>query len=136
MTAIQYYPGYSQIQVRDNLIVQAIAFITQSFPMIVTTVNDHGYVKGMLVTFLINPIFGMQQLNYKIGQVLDLTLNTLTISIDSTLYTPFAYPIPLPDNYTQPVVIPYASGPQLPPKPLPYGNQTSFEGTIYNQGLA
>lgn len=134
MTSITYYPGYSQVQVQENLRVQTISSITQAFPMVITTINDHDYVAGMQVRFLIPSQFGMVQLNNLIGQVTQLTLNTLTINIDSTNFTPFAYPSPLPNAYTPPSVIPNSSGPYLPPFPLPYGNQDSFEGTIFNAG--
>jgi hypothetical protein len=134
MTAVTYYPGYSQVQVEENLRVQTIASITQSNPMVVTTVNNHGYVAGMKVTFLIPPQFGMSQLNNLIGQVTQLTLNTLTINIDSSRFNAFSYPSPLPNAYTPPSLIAYSSGPYLPPQPLPYGNQDSFEGVIFNNG--
>jgi hypothetical protein len=135
MTSVMYYPGYSQIQVKENLLVQTIASITNNFPMVVTTINNHGYVQGMDVTFLIPSGFGMQQLNGRVLQVQQLTLNTLTINIDSTNFTPFSYPFPLPSSYTNPSVIPNNSGRYLPPKPLPYGNQSSFEGCIFNNGI-
>lgn len=134
MTSIIYYPGYSQVQVQENLRCQTILSITQANPMVVTTVNDHGYVIGMDVTFLIPPSFGMVQLNNQNAQVISVTNNTLTVNLDSTNYTVFAYPSPLPGAYTPPSVIPNSSGKYLPPLPLPYGNQDSFEGVIYNAG--
>jgi hypothetical protein len=136
MTAVVYYPGYSQVQVQENLRTQTIASITNAFPMVVTTVNNHGYVAGMDVTFLIPTQFGMTQLNGVNVQVLVASGNSLTINLDSTSFTPFAYPSPLPSAYTPPSVIPNSSGPYLPPQPLPFGNQNSLEGTIYNAGLA
>jgi hypothetical protein len=134
MTSVEYYPGYSQTQIKENLTVQTIASVTQANPCVVTTVNDHGYVAGMMVTFLITPQFGMVQLNRLNRQVLSVTSNTLTLDLNSTGFTAFAYPSPLPSAYTPPSVIPTSSGPYLPPIPLPYGNQDSFEGVIYNNG--
>jgi hypothetical protein len=134
MSTVTYYPGYSQLQIKMNLIWQVIASITRSFPMVVTTVNNHKYVAGMEVKFLIPQAFGMQQLNNLRGQVIQLTSNTLTIDIDSTNFTSFAYPSPLPSAYTAPTVFADSSGPYLAPLPLPYGNQDSFEGVIYNNG--
>lgn len=134
MSSVVYYPGYSQVQVQENLLVQTIASITNANPMVVTTVKNHGYVPGMKVTFLIPQQFGMVQLNNLIGQVTQLTSNTLTINIDSTHFTPFAAPSPLPSAYTNPSVIPNNSGPYLAPLPLPYGNQDSFQGVFYNNG--
>lgn len=135
MSSVIYYPGYSQLQVGQNLKTQAIDSITQANPMVVTTVNDHDYVNGMIVTFLIPTQFGMVQLNGLNGQVIANTSNTLTIDIDSNNFSTFSYPSPLPSAYTSPSVIPVSSGPYLPPVPLPYGNQDSFEGVIYNAGV-
>lgn len=130
-----YYPGYVQVQVRENLIVQTIDSITQAFPAVLTTINDHGYVAGMMVTFLIPTQFGMIELNNQNIQVLELTNNTLTLNVDTRNYTAFAYPSPLPNAYTPPSVIPNSSGPYLPPLPLPLPDQNSFEGCIYNNGM-
>lgn len=134
MTSVIYYPGYSQLQVRENLRVQTIESVTNANPCVVTTVNDHGYVAGMVVRFLVPTQFGMVQLNNVNCQVLQVTSDTLTLNLDSTNFSVFSYPSPLPSSYTPPSVIPNSSGPYLPPLPLPYGNQDSFEGVIYNNG--
>ena len=134
VSSVQYYPGYSQQQVHPNLLTKTISAITNSNPMVVTTQFPHHYVAGMNVTFLIPSMFGMTQLNNMNAQVLSLTTNTLTINLDSTNFPVFSYPNPLPSAYTPPSVIPNSSGPYLQPQPLPYGNQESFEGTIYNAG--
>ncbi len=133
-SSVQYYPGYSQQTIIENLVWKSIESITQAFPMLVTTVQDHKYTAGIRVRFQIPSMFGMIQLNGVEVQVLSVTSNTLTVNLDSSNFTPFAYPSPLPEAYTPPVVIPDASGPYLPPLPLPYGNQKSFEGTEFNNG--
>lgn len=135
MTSVIYYPGYSQVQVHDNLVIKTILSISNANPMVVTTTQPHGYVAGMMVTFLIPTQFGMVQLNNLNVQVISLTSDTLTINLDSTGFAPFAYPSPLPQTYTPPSIIPNSSGSYLPPIPLPYGNQDSFEGVIYNNGI-
>jgi len=131
---VVYYPGYGQLQTHQNLLTKTIASISNSNPMQLTTTFPHHYALGMNVTFLIPPQFGMTQLNRLIGQVTQLTSTTLTINIDSTNFTAFTYPSPLPSAYTPPSVIPYSSGAVLSPTPLPYGNQDSFQGVIYNNG--
>lgn len=133
--SIEYYPGYAQQTVYENLRVQTITAVTNAFPMVVTTLLDHYYDVGMMVTFLIPPRFRMIELNGKNVQVIDMTSNTLTINLDSREFEPFAYPSPLPEAYTPPSIIPNSSGPYLPPLPLPYGNQNSFEGVIFNNGI-
>lgn len=133
--SIVYYPGYSQIVVTPNLRTKTILSITNAFPMVITTDGDHGYVVGMEVRFLIPTQFGMQELNkVDVAQVIEITSDTLTINLDSSAFTAFAYPMSLPNAYTPPSVIPNNSGAYLPPLPLPFGNQTSFEGVIYNAG--
>lgn len=102
--------------------------------MVVTTTTDHHYVAGMRVRFQIPSQFGMFQLNGVEAQIISLTNNTLTVNVDSRNFTPFAYPSPLPEAYTPPVVIPDASGKFLPPPPYPEPTQTSFEGVIFNDG--
>ncbi len=136
MSSVTYYPGYAQQQVSDNLIVQTIQNITNANPMVVTTVNPHGYTVGMVVRFVIPNLFGMIQLNGLAGQVIELTSNTLTISINSINFLPFSYPISLPSAYTYPSVIPNNSGVVLTPNPLPYGNQDTFQGAIWNNGAS
>lgn len=133
-TVVQYYPGYSQLQVQDNLRCQTIASITNANPCVVTTNNNHGYPAGLKVKFLIPTQFGMVQLNLVNTQVISVTSNSLTLDLDSTNFSTFAYPSPLPSAYTNPSVIPNSSGPYLTPLPLPYGNQDSLEGSIFNAG--
>ncbi len=132
--SVQYYPGYSQVQVSEIFVVQTISSITQAYQAVLTTTQDHGYQAGLMVSFLIPPSFGMIELNGLIVQVLEVTSDTLTLNIDTRSFTPFAYPSPLPSAYTPPSVIPNGSGPPLNP-PLPYGNENTFIGTTYNNGV-
>jgi hypothetical protein len=134
MTSIIYYPGYSQVKIQENLQVKTILSITNSNPMLVMTASNHGYVVGMMVKFLIPEQFKMVELNNIDCQVISLTDDTLTLNLDSTNFSIFSYPSPLPSAYTNPSVIPNSSGPYLPPLPLPFGNQDSFEGVIFNNG--
>ncbi len=134
-SSVTYYPGYNQTTVSENLVWQPIESISNSNPMIVTTIQDHHYTAGMRVRFQIPQMFGMRQLNDIETQVISLTNKTLTFNVDSSNFGIFAYPSPLPEAYTPPVIVPDASGPYLPPLPLPYGDQNSFEGAEYNNGL-
>ena len=135
VSSVMYYPGYSQIQVSQNLIWQNIVSITNANPCVVTTVNDHNYPAGVKVRFNIPTAFGMQQLNSLTAQIISVTNNTMTLALDTLNFLPFAYPSSLPEAYTSPTVFANSSGPYLPPLPLPYGNQDSFEGVIFNNGF-
>ena len=136
MSVVTYYPGYSQEQVHQNLIVQTILSITKANPAVLTTSVNHNYPAGVGVNFLIPPSFGMVELNPLNIEIIAVTPNTMTLALDTTHFTAFAYPSPLPSAYTPPSVIPNNSGAALPPTPLPYGNETSFEGSIYNNGVS
>lgn len=133
-SSVMYYPGYSQVQVKENLIVRQIEVISNTYPMVVGTTENHGYVLGMMIKFSIPKQFGMNELNDLDGQVVALTDKFLAISIDSTNFSLFSYPSSLPSAYVQPSIIPNSSGSYLPPKPLPYGNQNSFQGVFFNNG--
>jgi len=131
--SIVYYPGYSQRVVATKFPHMEISAITNAFPMVLTTTTDHDYVQGMNVAFLIPLQYGMQQLNGKNGNILSVTSDTMTIDIDSSLFSPFSIPSPLPSAYTPPTVFSNAEGFKIPPT-LPYSNQHALEGTVYNAG--
>lgn len=134
-SSVMFYPGYSQVTITENLVWKTIDSISQNYPMVVTTTMDHHYSAGIRIRFNIPRMFGMVQLNDVEAQVISITNNTLTVNVDSSNFAPFAYPSPLPEAYTPPVVVPDASGAYLnPPPPLPLPDQTSFEGVIYNNG--
>ena len=134
-SSVTYYPGYAQVQVHPNILIKTISAISNANPMVVTTSFPHLYPIGMDVRFFIPVIFGIQQLNKITAQIIDTTTNTLTISLDSTNFSIFSYPSPLPSAYTPPSVIPNNSGAFLKvPPPLPYANENSFEGVIFNNG--
>ena len=133
---VMYYPGYSQIQISENLLWQEIVSISNGYPMVVTTLNNHNYMAGMNISFLIPVQYGASELNGINAQVLSIpTPKTLSIDYDTTQTSAFAYPNPLPNAYTPATIIPNSSGSYLPPLPLPNANQESFEGVIYNNGL-
>ena len=136
MSVVQYYPGYSQQQVHYNLIVRIIDSITSANPAVVTTTENHEYVTGMDVRFQIPLSFGMRQLNNITAQVTVIDDVSFSINVNTTSMQPFAYPSPLPNAFDNPVVIPNNSGILVPPTPLPFGNQTSFEGTEFNNGIS
>lgn len=132
-SSVIYYPGYSQVQVQYNFLVHKIASITNSYPMVVNTVDNSNYRPGMIVTFLIPSQFGMTEINNVNGYVLSVSGTNITIDLDSTHFRIFSYPSPLPFAYTPPSIIPQATGKQKPSQ-LPYGNENYFDGTIFNNG--
>lgn len=76
-----------------------ITSITQATNAVVTTSFDHGIripAPGVgvyaFLTFTITSPYGMVQLNDKLVKVLSVTANTLTLDLDTTGFTAFAYP--------------------------------------------
>ena len=59
---------------------------------IITTADEHSYVKGNTVGFLIPQSFGMRELNSLEANVLEVTDDTLTVDINTTQFTPFVVP--------------------------------------------
>ena len=132
--SVIYYPGYGQRQVQQNIIIQQIAAITNAVQMQVTTTNPNFYHISQKVTFSIPSIFGTRELNTISGVIIQVISDSIFITdIDSSYLTPFAYPITLPQAYSLPYVVPYSSGPQIPPT-IPLPDQNSFYGTVYNNG--
>ena len=134
LSTVTYYPGYSQTQTQPYPKKHLIDSITQSDPMIVTTVEPHHYHAGQNVAFIIPGGYGMPQLNKINANIIDVTTDTITLDFDSTNFSPFSYPNPLPLAYSLPYVIPNAEGPQPEPA-LPYGNQNSFFGALRNREI-
>ena len=129
---VTYYPGYSQVQVTWTPPVCTIASITNANPMVITTTTSNGYIPGQQIRFLIPPGFGMQVLNQILANVISATTFTITTDIDSSNFSTFSYPSPLPTSYTNPSVIPNSSGQPIP-KPLPGSNQNQFGDAFRNE---
>lgn len=104
--------------------------------MIVTFSEVDDYTTGQNISFFIPIEYGMQELNDINGNIIEI-IDSLNIRVDinSTYFSTFSYPSPLPNAYSLPYAIPNAEGIQPEPPPLPYGNQKPFQGTVYNNGI-
>jgi hypothetical protein len=90
---------YPNLYLPGNRYITAIS--SSGVNTVVTTAVNHNFVVGQEVTFTIPPQWGMTQLDQaaiaaanpqtKI-YVLSVTANTLTVNIDSSAFTAFAYP--------------------------------------------
>jgi hypothetical protein len=71
-----------------------ITKITQAAQAVVTMSVNHGYTVGQLVRINVPSAFGMIEMNGLQGTVLavDLVNNTITLNIDSTAFSAFAFP--------------------------------------------
>lgn len=71
-----------------------ITAITQAAQAVVTLSVSHGYVVGQLVRFSIPAAFGMVEMDGLTGEItaINTTTNTMTVDINSTGFTAFAFP--------------------------------------------
>lgn len=69
-----------------------ISGITAANPCVISTTVDHAYVAGQQIRIYVPTGWGMVQLNGLIGTITAVTHNTLTVNIDSSAMTAFAYP--------------------------------------------
>ena len=69
-----------------------ISGVTNSSPAIVTTVNPHGYLTGMVMRLDIPEACGMQQANGLTGEITVIDPTSFSIAIDTTDFYPFIIP--------------------------------------------
>lgn len=85
---VKYYPLYYP---RRNI----IASITKAATAVIKFVATHQYTAGQAVRLNIMPGSGMPEMDGLIGNILsvDLVNNTITVDIDSTAFTAYAFPL-------------------------------------------
>lgn len=130
---------------------RAIASITLANPMVVTTLYQQNYHVGDKVRFQIPTVFGMQQLNstsnglpveYTITAVNNAVgTQTVTLNVDSSAFTAFAWPAAASFPFSLPLMIPQGEGNTnnlgafgVSPTPLPYANQDVLSFARQNTG--
>lgn len=71
-----------------------ITAITAASSAVITLSVTHGFTVGQLVRIIVPDAFGMTQINGQLGTVtaINTTNNTITVNIDSSGYTAFAFP--------------------------------------------
>lgn len=67
--------------------------ISQATSAVVTLSEAHSYVLGQLVHFSIPSTFGMTQMNQLTGRITAVGTYTVTVNIDSSAFTAFAFPL-------------------------------------------
>lgn len=92
-----------------------ITNITQAASAVVTLSVTHGYVVGEKVFFSVSTPFGMTQINGKYGEItaINTTTNTITVNIDTTGYTAWAWPATTAVPFTFPQVVPAGEIPTI-----------------------
>lgn len=69
-----------------------ITGITAANPAVVSVSTTHSYNVGSKVRIIVPSDFGMTEINKQIAEVTAIGANTLTLDVDSSGYTAFAYP--------------------------------------------
>lgn len=87
-----------------------ISSITNAQQAVVTFDADHDYTEGEIISFRVQPAFGMFEINNKKGRVLSKTSDTVTVDIDSTTWTPFTLARLNQPGTSPPMAVPSCSG--------------------------
>jgi hypothetical protein len=69
-----------------------ITNISQAANAVVTVSTLHNYVAGMNITFSVPTTYGMYQITNMTGTILSVTAYTLTVNINTSGFTAFAFP--------------------------------------------
>jgi hypothetical protein len=77
----RYYPQF-----------RYIGAMTAANPCVITTTVDHGFTAGQLVRLVVPTGWGMTQANEQQVTITAVTHNTLTVNLDTSSFTAFAYP--------------------------------------------
>lgn len=95
-----------------------ITAITAANPAVVTCSVTHGFVVGEKVRLIVPAAFGMTQMNGLLGTITAISTanNTVTLDIDSSAFTAFAYPTSAVAalGVTFPQIIPIGEAAQVP----------------------
>lgn len=78
--------------------MKAISNITNGFPAVVTTTTDHNYINGIIVRIVIQPGYGMQQLNMLMGAITIIDATNFNLFIDTTAFDPYVTPSTTPQT--------------------------------------
>jgi len=94
--------------VRGSPAFQYITNITNDVQATITTAANHDYSLGEIVTFKVGKDHGMVEINNQSATILEISLNTLKVAINTSFYTSFINA----GIYTQypALVVPSASG--------------------------
>lgn len=117
---------------------RVIASISQATSAVIIMNVTHGFTVGQEVRILVSSDFGMTQINNQLAVItaINTTTNSITVNIDTTSYTAFAYPSSATAalGVTFPQVVPVGEA-AINSVSQPYGNllddatrNTSFTG--------
>lgn len=86
-----------------------ISAITQAANAVVTVTVDHTFQVGQEVRFKVPAIYDMVEMDDLSGTVTAVAISTITVDIDSTAFTAFAFPLTAEVPFTPAIVVPYGT---------------------------
>ena len=109
--------------------------ITKAASAVVTLSVTHGLTVGQRVVFNIPSQFGMTQMNGLRGQITAISTanNTVTVNIDSSAFSTFAFPTSGSVPFTFAQMIPFGDAPLTVANPN--GDQSVLDGATDNQAI-
>jgi hypothetical protein len=87
-----------------------ISRITQAASAVVTMTVAHRFTVGQQVRFIVPSQFGMTQMDGLTGQISAVTTSTITVNIDSSAFTAFAFPLVASYPFSPAMVVPVGEG--------------------------
>jgi hypothetical protein len=85
---------------------RTISIISKAASAVVTMTVNHGYSVGQNVRFVVPASYGMTQINGLLGVITAVTASTITVNINSTAFTTFAWPTTAQGPFALAEVIP------------------------------
>lgn len=85
---------------------RVISAITQANPAVITTTIDHGFSVDEVIRIKVPSAFGMTQMDNLQGTITAVTASTITVNIDASAFTAFAWPATATVPITHAQVIP------------------------------
>ena len=121
-----------------------IAAITQAAQAVITMTVTHNFVIGQAVRIYVDPMYGMVEMNGLIGNIVAVAASTITVDIDSTGFTPFAWPLTAvaaaPHTFAQ--VVPVGEDTAVALAAVPQANilsdatiNTGYTGIVLGAGI-
>jgi hypothetical protein len=117
-----------------------VSAITSATSAVVTTTSAHNFLVGERVRLIVPDFFGMSQIDGVAGEVTAITTTTVTLDINSSAFTAFAFPTSgaVASGYTQPQIIPDSiTGSSLWPQAVGAAyTSTAFRGFSLGSAVA
>ena len=106
-----------------------ISSITAATSAVVELTVTHSYTVNQQVRFQVSSDYKMTQMDGLQGTItaIDTTLNTITVDIDSSAFTAFAFPLTADVPFTPAIVIPFGENPS---DPVTFGDSISNAGVL------